>query len=190
MMALRKIVNIFTKIRYGERRTINSVPVKYGCAGRNKTKNDMRVLIQRVRQAAISIDKKTTAEIGPGLLLLLGIESADDSTDIQWLSKKIVQMRLFDDEHGVMNRSVQDSGGQILLVSQFTLHASIKKGNRPSYIKSAGPAIALPLYQAMIRQLTLDLGKEIATGSFGADMQVSLTNDGPVTIWIDSKDRQ
>lgn len=150
----------------------------------------MRVLLQRVRQARVTIDQRVTAEIGPGLLVLLGIEPADDTTDILWLSKKIVQLRLFDDEQGVMNRSLLDCGGQILLVSQFTLHASVKKGNRPSYIKSAAPAIALPLYQAMIRQLSADLGKEIATGSFGADMQVSLTNDGPVTIWIDSKDRQ
>ena len=149
-----------------------------------------RILLQRVSQAAVSIDGEITAEISAGLLILLGIEATDNDTDIEWLSKKIIQLRIFNDEQDVMNRSVKDIDGQILLVSQFTLHASVKKGNRPSYIKAAAPAIAVPLYHKMIQQLKIDLGKEIATGSFGADMKVSLTNDGPVTIWIDSKDRQ
>jgi D-tyrosyl-tRNA(Tyr) deacylase len=129
-------------------------------------------------------------DIGPGLLLLLGIESADTMEDIEWLAGKVVQMRIFNDENGVMNKSILETGGEVLLVSQFTLHASIKKGNRPSYIKAARPETAIPLYEAMIRQLTMALGKQIATGSFGADMQVALINDGPVTIWMDSKDRK
>lgn len=150
----------------------------------------MRILLQRVRQAAVDIGGQRYAAIGPGLLLLLGIEAADGPEDIQWLSNKVAQLRIFNDDNGVMNKSVLDIQGDILLVSQFTLHASIKKGNRPSYIKAARPDIAIPLYNNMIAQLSAKLGKEIATGSFGADMQVSLVNDGPVTIWMDSKDRQ
>lgn len=149
----------------------------------------MRIVLQRVRNASVHIDSQLYSQIGPGLLLLLGIEAEDATEDIQWLAGKVLQMRLFNDENGVMNKSLLDTGGEILLVSQFTLHASIKKGNRPSYIKAARPEVAIPLYEQMIQVLQEKLGKEIATGSFGADMQVSLINDGPVTIWLDSKDR-
>lgn len=196
MMALPENLNIFTKKQVSKSSVEDATQSKFlfFWVGvwyiRKEKENNMRVLIQRICQAAVSIDQSRTASVGTGLLVLLGIEPSDDQTDILWLSKKIVQMRLFDDDQGVMNRSVRDIGGQVLLVSQFTLHASVKKGNRPSYVKSAGPEVALPLYLEMIKQLSLDLGKEIATGSFGADMQVSLINDGPVTIWIDSKDRQ
>ena len=150
----------------------------------------MRILLQRVQKASVMTGQSLHGDIGPGLLLLLGIESADTIEDIEWLAGKIVQMRIFNDENGVMNKSILETGGEVLLVSQFTLHASIKKGNRPSYIKAARPETAIPLYEAMIRQLTMALGKQIATGSFGADMQVALINDGPVTIWMDSKDRK
>ena len=150
----------------------------------------MRILLQRVQKASVMTGQSLHGDIGPGLLLLLGIESADTMEDIEWLAGKVVQMRIFNDENGVMNKSILETGGDILLVSQFTLHASIKKGNRPSYIKAARPETAIPLYEAMIRQLTMALGKQIATGSFGADMQVALINDGPVTIWMDSKDRK
>jgi D-tyrosyl-tRNA(Tyr) deacylase len=143
-----------------------------------------------VQKASVTINQHLHSQIGPGLLLLLGIESADTSEDIEWLVGKIVQMRIFNDENEVMNKSILDAGGDILLVSQFTLHASIKKGNRPSYIKAARPEIATPLYEAMISRLSKALGKNISTGSFGADMQVALINDGPVTIWMDSKDRK
>lgn len=150
----------------------------------------MRILLQRVLNASVTIKQQQTASIGVGLLILLGIEAEDGPQDITWLSNKIVQMRLFNDDQGVMNRSVLDVNGEILLVSQFTLHASTKKGNRPSYIRAARPEVATLLYEKMITQLKTDLGKEIATGSFGADMQIALINEGPVTIWLDSKDRQ
>lgn len=150
----------------------------------------MRAVIQRVRSASVTVNQSLTGRIGPGLLVFLGIEDADGEEDIRWLSAKIVQLRIFNDDQGVMNRSVVDMGGEILLVSQFTLHASTKKGNRPSYIRASKPDIAIPLYESMIRQLEADLGKPPATGIFGADMQVELVNDGPVTIWVDTKNRE
>jgi D-tyrosyl-tRNA(Tyr) deacylase len=150
----------------------------------------MRAVIQRVNYARVTINKRVTGQIGPGLLVLLGIEDADNSEDISWLSNKIVNLRVFNDVDGVMNRSVLEIGGGILLISQFTLHASTKKGNRPSYIKASKPAIAIPLYEQMIRQLETDLGAGIEKGIFGADMKVELLNDGPVTILIDTKNRE
>ena len=150
----------------------------------------MKAVIQRVSQASVTIDGNIKSAIGAGLLVLLGIEEADTADDITWLSAKIINLRILADENGVMNVSVKDAGGELLLVSQFTLHASTKKGNRPSYIKAARPEFAIPMYEKMIEQLTLDLGKPIKTGVFGADMKVSLLNDGPVTIIMDSKDRQ
>jgi len=150
----------------------------------------MRAVIQRVNHARVTINKRVTGQIGAGLLVLLGIEDADNSEDINWLSNKIVNLRVFNDENGVMNRSVLEIGGGILLISQFTLHASTKKGNRPSYIKASKPAIAIPLYEQMIRQLETDLGAGIEKGIFGADMKVELLNDGPVTILIDTKNRE
>jgi D-tyrosyl-tRNA(Tyr) deacylase len=150
----------------------------------------MRAVIQRVSSASVTVNQSITGRIGPGLLVLLGIEDADNEEDIRWLSAKIVQLRIFNDDQGVMNRSVLDQGGEILLVSQFTLHASTKKGNRPSYIRASKPEVAIPRYESMIRQLETDLGKPVATGIFGADMQVALVNDGPVTIVIDSKNRE
>ncbi len=147
----------------------------------------MRAVVQRVTQASVTINKVEKSAIATGLLVLLGIEDADTDEDIRWLSQKIVQLRIFDDLDGVMNLSVIDVDGDILLVSQFTLHASTKKGNRPSYIKASKPDIAIPLYEKMIAQLSHDLGKPVATGEFGADMKVLLLNDGPVTIMIDSK---
>ncbi|MEB2782730.1 D-aminoacyl-tRNA deacylase [Algoriphagus sp. C2-6-M1] len=149
----------------------------------------MIVVIQRVSEASVKIDGNTKAEIGPGLMILLGIEEADTEEDSAWLSKKIVNMRIFPDENEVMNKSLLDINGEILLISQFTLHASTKKGNRPSYIKAAKPDIAIPLYEKMISALQAELGKPICTGEFGADMKVSLVNNGPVTILIDSKNR-
>jgi D-tyrosyl-tRNA(Tyr) deacylase len=150
----------------------------------------MRVVIQRVAQAAVTIDNKVRASIGKGLLVLVGIEDADAPEDIEWLSAKIVQLRIFDDAEGIMNCSVKETGGEILLISQFTLHASTKKGNRPSYIRAGKPAIAIPIYEKMIARLEAHLGKPIGTGIFGADMKVSLLNDGPVTIIIDSKNKE
>ncbi len=150
----------------------------------------MRVVIQRVRSASVFIDDKLHSQIENGLLVLLGIEDADDSTDIEWLSNKIVNLRIFDDENKVPNISVKENGGGILLVSQFTLHAQTKKGNRPSYIKASKPDVAIPLYEKMKAQLQVHLGKDISTGVFGADMQVELINDGPVTIMIDSRNRE
>jgi D-tyrosyl-tRNA(Tyr) deacylase len=147
----------------------------------------MRAVIQRVRRAGVTIEDREKASIGIGLLVLLGIEDADTGEDIQWLSSKIVNLRIFNDKEGVMNVSVKDCGGDILLVSQFTLHASTRKGNRPSYLKASKPDIAIPLYEQMISQLGTELGKTIQTGEFGADMQVDLLNDGPVTIIIDTK---
>lgn len=150
----------------------------------------MRVVIQRVSQASVSINNTIRSEIKTGLLVLVGIEDADTDDDITWLSNKIVNLRIFDDENKVPNISVKDICGDILLVSQFTLHASTKKGNRPSYIKASKPDIAIPLYEKMIAQLEIDLDKKIFTGEFGADMKVSLLNDGPVTIFIDSKNKE
>ena len=150
----------------------------------------MRVVIQRAKQASVEISGKEAASIGRGLLLLVGIEDADGAEDIEWLSSKIVNLRIFDDADGVMNLSVKDVSGEILLVSQFTLHASTNKGNRPSYIKAARPEIAIPLYESFIRALESNLGKPVQTGVFGANMQVGLVNDGPVTILIDTKDRK
>ena len=150
----------------------------------------MRVVIQRVLEASVVVDEKVVGAIGNGLLVLLGIEDADTIEDITWLSNKITGLRLFDDTEGVMNLSVKDIGGDILLISQFTLLASTKKGNRPSYIKASKPPIAVPLYEQMIATLSNDLGKPLQTGIFGADMKVSLINNGPVTITIDSKNKE
>ena len=150
----------------------------------------MKAVIQRVSKASVGIDGSLYSQIQAGLLVLLGIEDADSMEDIEWLSNKIVNMRIFNDASGVMNMPVKETGGDILLVSQFTLHASTKKGNRPSYIKASKPETAIPLYEKMIRQLATDLGKEIKTGVFGADMKVELLNDGPVTIVIDTKNRE
>lgn len=149
----------------------------------------MRVVIQRVTTASVTIDEKIKSSIQKGLLVFVGIEDADTTEDIEWLSNKIVNLRIFDDMDKVPNISVKDIDGDILLVSQFTLHAATKKGNRPSYIKASKPDIAIPMYEKMIAQLESDLGKNIFTGEFGADMKVELLNDGPVTIWMDSKDR-
>ncbi|MBW8685782.1 D-aminoacyl-tRNA deacylase [Chitinophaga rhizophila] len=150
----------------------------------------MRAVIQRASRASVTVDGTITGSIGTGLLVLLGIEDADDTEDIIWLSNKIVNLRIFNDEEGVMNRSVKEVNGDILLVSQFTLHAATKKGNRPSYIRASKPDIAIPLYEQMISQLGQDLGKTIPTGIFGADMKVELLNDGPVTIIIDTKAKE
>ena len=150
----------------------------------------MRAVIQRVSEALVSVDNGINGVIGPGLLVLLGIEDADSQEDIDWLSGKIINLRIFNDDMGVMNISVKDSEGEILLVSQFTLHASTKKGNRPSYIRASKPDIAIPIYEKTIRALENELGKPIQCGIFGADMQVKLVNDGPVTILIDSKARE
>lgn len=150
----------------------------------------MRVVIQRVSEAAVTINGVIKSSINKGLLILVGIEEADSNEDIDWLSSKITGIRIFNDHDGVMNISVKDCGGNILLVSQFTLQASTKKGNRPSYIKAARPETAITLYEKMITALEKDLGKAVFTGEFGADMKVSLVNDGPVTIIIDSKNRE
>jgi D-tyrosyl-tRNA(Tyr) deacylase len=150
----------------------------------------MRAVIQRVANAEVTIDEKVKGSIQNGLLVLLAVEDSDTTEDIEWLSGKIVRLRVFNDESGVMNRSVQEVGGDILLISQFTLFASTKKGNRPSYSRSAKPESAIPLYERFVARLAQDLGKPIRTGEFGAHMVVSLTNDGPVTIIIDSKLRE
>ena len=149
----------------------------------------MKIVIQRVSSASVTIDSKIVANIQKGLLVLVGIEYADTKDDINWLCQKIANLRIFGDENEVMNLSVKDIDGEIIVVSQFTLQASTKKGNRPSYIKAAKPEIAIPLYVQFIRQLETDLGKKVQTGVFGADMKVALLNDGPVTILIDSKQR-
>lgn len=149
----------------------------------------MITVIQRVKRASVEIEGQTKASIQKGLLVLLGIEDTDSDEDIEWLAGKIVNLRIFNDAAGVMNVSVKDDGGDIILVSQFTLHASTKKGNRPSYIKAAKPEVAIPLYQKMILKLNEQLGKTIQTGEFGADMQIELVNDGPVTILIDTKNK-
>ncbi len=150
----------------------------------------MRVVIQRVSHASVTISQKIKSSIGNGLLVLVGIEDRDTGEDIEWLAAKIVNLRIFDDENGVMNKSIIETNGEILVVSQFTLHAMTKKGNRPSYIKASKPEIAIPLYEKFCRKITGLTGKKIETGEFGADMKVELLNDGPVTIWIDSKNRE
>lgn len=150
----------------------------------------MRTLIQRVRHASVTIEGELKSRIEKGMLVLVGIEDRDTQEDIEWLCKKIANLRIFDDENGVMNRSVLETGGDILVVSQFTLHASTKKGNRPSYIHASKPEYAVPMYEAFCAELGLQIGKEVRTGTFGADMQVELVNDGPVTIWIDSKNKE
>ena len=150
----------------------------------------MRAVIQRVSSASVTVEERITGSVENGLLVFVGIEDTDTSEDIEWLSNKIVNLRIFSDTDGVMNISVKDNGGGILLVSQFTLHASTKKGNRPSYIKASKPGIAIPVYEKMIAQLETDLGKKIETGIFGADMKVNLLNDGPVTIVIDTKNKE
>jgi D-aminoacyl-tRNA deacylase len=150
----------------------------------------MRAVIQRVTKASVSIKNSIKASVGNGLLILVGIEEADNETDLEWLCSKIVQLRIFDDNDGVMNLSVKDINGELLAVSQFTLHAKTKKGNRPSYIKAARPEQAIPLYGLFIERLTELLGKEVKTGEFGAMMQIELVNDGPVTIIIDTKEKE
>lgn len=150
----------------------------------------MKVVIQRVSQASVTIDSKIVADIQKGLLVLVGIEDADTQEDVNWLVGKIVNIRIFDDANHVMNLSVKDIDGDIIVVSQFTLHASTKKGNRPSYIKASKPEIAIPLYENFVLQLEKELGKKVQTGIFGADMKVLLLNDGPVTIVIDSKNKE
>jgi D-tyrosyl-tRNA(Tyr) deacylase len=150
----------------------------------------MRVVIQRVTHASVTIEGQLRSSIGDGLLVLVGIEDVDTAEDAAWLSGKIVNLRIFNDGNGVMNRSIKESAGDILLVSQFTLHASTKKSNRPSYIRASRPERAIPLYRQMIGSLEKELEKNIFTGEFGADMKVELVNDGPVTIWIDSKNRE
>ncbi len=150
----------------------------------------MRVVIQRVSRASVTIEGQVKSAIGRGLLVLAGFEDADTAEDIEWISGKIVNLRIFDDEAGVMNKSAIETGGEILLISQFTLHAFTKKGNRPSYIKASKPDVAIPLYESLVARLEKDLGKAIGTGTFGADMKVELVNDGPVTIVIDTKNRE
>ncbi|MDD2437337.1 MAG: D-aminoacyl-tRNA deacylase [Massilibacteroides sp.] len=150
----------------------------------------MRTVIQRVTHCKITIDGKVKSAIGSGLLVLLGIENRDSQEDIDWLTKKIVSLRVFDDPDGVMNLSVKDIDGEILVVSQFTLHASTKKGNRPSYIHASKPDVAIPLYESFCTEMSIQLGKEVKTGEFGADMKVDLLNDGPVTIFIDSQSKE
>ena len=150
----------------------------------------MRTLIQRVQHASVTIDGQLKSQIGKGLLVLVGIEDRDTQEDIEWLCKKIANLRIFDDENGVMNRSVTETEGEVMGVSQFTLHASTKKGNRPSYIHASKPDVAIPMYEAFCAEMGLQIGKEVQTGTFGADMKVELVNDGPVTIWIDSQNKE
>ena len=150
----------------------------------------MRAVVQRVSEASVTISGEIKAAIKTGLLILLGVEESDTAEDIEWLSGKLVRLRIFPDDQGVMNRPVQETGGDIIVVSQFTLHASTKKGNRPSYSRAARPEIAVPLYEAFVRKLSEDLGKPVQTGEFGADMKVGLVNDGPVTIVMDTKARE
>ncbi|PKA99168.1 D-tyrosyl-tRNA(Tyr) deacylase [Flavobacteriaceae bacterium MAR_2009_75] len=150
----------------------------------------MRAVIQRVAWASVSVDGKKISEIKNGLLILLGIEDADSQEDVEWLSRKMVNLRIFNDSEGVMNESLLDINGDAIVVSQFTLHAATKKGNRPSYIKAAKPDVAIPLYESFVRQIELDLGKKVGTGVFGADMKVELLNDGPVTITFDTQNKE
>ena len=149
----------------------------------------MRAVIQRVKEASVTVDGKIISEIGHGFLVLLGIETADTKEDIDWLSRKVAQLRVFGDANGAMNNSIMDVQGDVIVVSQFTLHASTKKGNRPSFIKAARPEIAIPLYEAFVKQLGLEIGRKVLQGEFGAMMDVALINDGPVTINIDTKRR-
>ena len=148
----------------------------------------MRAVIQRVSTASVTIAGELTSEIGPGYLVLLGVETDDEEQDVNWLVKKIAQLRVMPDDQGLMNRDIKDTGGEVLVVSQFTLHASYKKGNRPSFIKAARPDKAIPMYELFVQQLEGETGKKVKTGRFGADMKVALVNDGPVTIVMDSKD--
>lgn len=150
----------------------------------------MRVVIQRVSEASVTIENKKVANINRGLLVLVGIEESDTQEDIDWLVAKVVKLRIFGDENGVMNLSVQEINGDIIVVSQFTLHAATKKGNRPSYIKAAKPEIAIPLYESFVQKIEQEIGKKVQTGQFGADMKVALLNDGPVTIIIDTKNKE
>jgi D-tyrosyl-tRNA(Tyr) deacylase len=150
----------------------------------------VRTVIQRVNRASVTIKNRIRSEIGPGLLVLIGIEESDNDADIEWLCNKIVQLRIFNDSNEVMNRSVRDTGGDILTISQFTLHAKTRKGNRPSYIRAAPPEIAIPLYNSFVVRLSQLLGKQVGTGEFGAMMQIELINDGPVTIIIDTKNKE
>ncbi|WP_321439143.1 D-aminoacyl-tRNA deacylase [uncultured Bacteroides sp.] len=150
----------------------------------------MRAVIQRVSHASVTINGTCKSAVKEGLLVLVGIEEADGQEDIEWLCKKIINLRIFDDENGVMNKSVLDVDGEILVISQFTLHASTKKGNRPSYIKAAKHEISVPLYETFCNELSISLGKEVGTGEFGADMKVELLNNGPVTIWMDTKNKE
>ena len=150
----------------------------------------MRAVIQRVTKASVTINNNIRSSIGKGLLVLVGIEDSDTLEDLQWLSAKIVQLRIFNDTNGIMNVSLKDDDGELLVVSQFTLHASTKKGNRPSYIRASKPDIAIPLYEQFVKQLETDLGKKVYTGEFGADMKVDLLNDGPVTIIMDTKNKE
>jgi D-tyrosyl-tRNA(Tyr) deacylase len=150
----------------------------------------MRAVIQRVTHASVTIEGQKKAEIGNGFLILLGIEQSDNQEDIDWLTHKIVGLRVFDDEAGIMNRNIQETGGDIIVVSQFTLMASYKKGNRPSWIRAAGHQVAIPLYNTFVKQLSEALGKPVGTGEFGADMKVELLNDGPVTICMDTKNKE
>lgn len=150
----------------------------------------MRTVVQRVSKASVTVDGRVVSSIGHGLLVLLGIEDADNQQDIDWLSQKIANLRIFNDENGVMNRSVLDIGGDVIVVSQFTLHALTKKGNRPSYIKASKPEVAIPMYEQFVQKMEHLLGKKVGTGIFGADMKVELLNDGPVTITIDTKNKE
>jgi D-aminoacyl-tRNA deacylase len=150
----------------------------------------MRILLQRVTEASVSIGSTIKSSIGKGILVLVGVEEADSPEDSEWLAGKVVNIRIFDDEQGVMNHSVIDIDGEVLIVSQFTLQAQTKKGNRPSYIKAAKHEIAIPLYEQFCKEVAAKLGKEVGTGTFAADMKVALVNDGPVTIWMDSKNRE
>ena len=150
----------------------------------------MRTVIQRVRHASVTIDEQCVASIGQGMLLLVGFEDADTANDLEWMAQKVANLRIFDDADGVMNRSVKDVDGDLLVVSQFTLYASVKKGNRPSYIRAAKPDVAIPLYESFCETMSLQVGREVKTGVFGADMKVSLLNDGPVTIVIDTKHKE
>jgi D-tyrosyl-tRNA(Tyr) deacylase len=150
----------------------------------------LKAVIQRVYQASVTINNEIVAEIAKGLLVLIGIEDADKQDDINWLTSKIVNLRIFEDENQVMNLSLKDIDGEMIIVSQFTLHALTKKGNRPSYIKASKPEIAIPLYESFVNQMEIELGKKVQTGQFGADMKVSLVNDGPVTIIIDTKNKE
>ena len=149
----------------------------------------MRTVVQRVRHASVMIDEQCVASIGQGMLLLVGFEDADEPNDLEWTAQKVANLRIFDDADGVMNRSVKDVDGELLVVSQFTLYASVKKGNRPSYIRAAKPDVAIPLYESFCETMSLQAGREVKTGVFGADMKVSLLNDGPVTIVIDTKNK-